>query len=65
MAVSTDPAFYEKLGHKKRTDVCFNDFSRRPGREDNLVYNISDGYNLKGKRDEETHFDAMLAMKLA
>ena len=57
MAVSTDPAFYEKMGHKKRTDVCFNVFSKRTGREDNFVYNISEGYNLRGNKDNETHFD--------
>ena len=64
MAVSTDPAFHDKLGHKKRTDVCFNDFARRTGREDNFVYNISEGYNLKGIKGDETHFDQYMAMKL-
>ena len=65
MPVSTDPAFYEKLGHKKRTDICYNKFSQRRGREDNLIYNLNDGYNLKGQKDEETHLDRALAMRLA
>ena len=65
MAVSTDPSFYEVLAHKKRSNVCFNDFARRTGREDNFVYNISEGYNLRGNKDSETHFDQFLAMRLA
>ena len=65
MAVSTDPAFYDKLSHKKRSDVCFNDFAKKPGREDNFVYNISEGYNLRGKKGEETNFEKILALKLA
>lgn len=65
MPVSTDPTFYEKLAHRKRSDVCYNDFKKRPGREDNFVYNVSEGYNLKNNRGGETKFDKMLAIKLA
>ena len=65
MPVSTDTAFHDKLSHKKRSDVCFNVFSKRPGREDNFVYNVSEGYNLRGKNNQETNFDRMLAVKLA
>ena len=63
--VSTDPAFFEKLGHRKRSDVCYNDFSKRKGREDNFVYNLNDGYNLKGTKHEDTYFDRMLVARLA
>ena len=65
MHVSTDPTFHDKLSTKKRSDVCFNDFLKRPGREDNFVYNISEGFNLKRRKDEETYFDRLLAVKLA
>ena len=65
MPINTDPAFYEKLAHRKRTDVCFNDFSKRPGREDNFVYNISEGFNLRGAKGIESDFDKMLALKMA
>ena len=45
--------------------MCFADFGKRRGRGDNLMYHISDGFNLNGKSDEETHFDKYLTLKLA
>ena len=40
----------EKLAHHKRSNVSYCNFDRNRGR-DNLVYHISDGYNLNKKED--------------
>lgn len=57
MAVHTDPAFIEKLAHRKRTNVTYADFAKSQGREDNLVYHISDGYNLNQRKGDETYME--------
>ena len=63
MPISTDPAFHDKLSHRKRTNVSFVNFGRNLGR-DNKLYHISDGYNLN-KREDETYMDQFLALQLA
>ena len=62
IAVHTDPAFMEKLAHHKRSDVMYADFGKTRGREDNLVYHISDGYNLNRRREDETYMEQYLAI---
>ena len=59
--VSTDPAFIEKLAHFKRSNICYGNFAKNKGREDNLLYHISDGFNLN-KREDETYMDKYLAI---
>ena len=65
MPIGTDPAFIENLSNYKRSNVAYNDFSKNKGREDNLVYHISDGFNLNKRRDDETFMEGYLAMQLA
>ena len=57
MAVHTDAAFIEKLAHHKRSNVMYADFGKTRGREDTLVYHISDGYNLNRRKEDETYMD--------
>jgi len=63
MPVSTDAAFFEKLSHRKRTNVSYVDFAKNKGR-DNKMYHISDGYNLN-TREDQTRMEVALAMKIA
>ena len=64
MTIKTDPAFIEKLSHRKRSNVTYANFAKNSGR-DNLMYHLSDGYNLNAKKDEETFMDNYLAFRLA
>ena len=61
----TDPAFIEKLSNRKRTNVTYSDFGKSLGREDNLVYHISDGFNLNKRKGDETYMEQYLAIQLA
>lgn len=63
MPVKTDSAFFEKLSHRKRTNFSYVNFAKSKGR-DNKMYHLSDGYTLN-PREDRTHFEEALAIKLA
>ena len=65
MPIGTDAAFIENLSTYKRSNVAFGDFAKNKGREDNLMYHISDGFNLNKTREDQTYMDMYIAIQLA